>query len=643
MNRDELFEKNNFSKTIEIIHEQIELQNDYANRKEKSIIESKKEMMGETSHSIGSLANTEDYEQLIELSQFATMISNDISSYEDIIKKIKQLKMMLLSPYFARIDFEFDNEDDVENIYIGRFSLMEKHRIVVYDWRSPIAGMFYRYGLGEASYEAPMGMVLGKIKLKRQYEIAKGVLEYFFDAEIEILDEFLREILSKNASMKMKSIVETIQRDQDTVIRDLENQLLIVQGAAGSGKTSIALHRVAYLMYSGLNDRLTNQHIVIISPNSLFEQYISKVLPELGEENVNSFLIDEILKEVLKTSKIQTKNNFLEKIMMQEQNIMRKSIEFKTSKEFMAILDKIDIREKDIIGVVESYINLFCNKYSFSSLAKGVSLPEEINEIFKYTQENLQCSYLFFDDAAAITYLYLKNVEYNNYRHIKQVVVDEAQDYYPMHFEIFNMMFPKARYTILSDINQTIGKSEDLTFYDGIKNIFSKEKSSVVTLDKSFRCTNEILNFSSRFVETDIKVFGRDGDEPIIYEMKSKFDLDNLVKEIEICQEKGYRTVGIICKTEKDCLELYKKLSKDIEVEIINSSSVKELNGVFILPIYMSKGLEFDVSLIWEVDKNKYNTEYDRNLLYIGCTRALHRLGLFYHGEISPLFEEKNK
>ena len=208
---------------------------------------------------------------------------------------------MIKSPYFARIDFKFDDEDEFEKIYIGRSSLRKNsyQEMYVYDWRSPIASIFYRFMTGEAFYDAPCGRVTGELNLKRQYEIKNGKLEYFFDSDVQIVDEFLRQLLSQNTTAKMKAIVETIQHEQDVVIRDMENDLLMVQGVAGSGKTSIALHRAAYLMYQGLQTKLSANNIMIISPNSIFEQYISNVLPELGEDNVISSVFEDILSALL--------------------------------------------------------------------------------------------------------------------------------------------------------------------------------------------------------------------------------------------------------------------------------------------------------------------------------------------------------
>ena len=222
------------------------------------------------------------------LSQIASPIAEKLSDYEAVANRIAILEKLIECPYFARIDFQFEGESAFEKIYIGRASLRKEasYDLEVYDWRSPIAGMFYRFTRGAAFYEAPAGKITGEINLKRQYEIRKGRLEYFFDADLQIRDEFLRKMLSQNTSPKLKTIVETIQKEQDIVIRDMESDLMMVQGVAGSGKTSIALHRAAYLMYQGLSKRLAADNIIIISPNTVFEQYISDVLPESLERKM---------------------------------------------------------------------------------------------------------------------------------------------------------------------------------------------------------------------------------------------------------------------------------------------------------------------------------------------------------------------
>ena len=710
------FEEKRLAPTISLAEEQLKQAKEAADKKKSEIIEAKKDVRENTEHGITSLYTSDGFEALVELSQYINPVTDKIIDYEEEEHKILLLEKMIKSPYFARIDFKFDDEDEFEKIYIGRSSLRKNsyQEMYVYDWRSPIASVFYRFMTGEAFYDAPCGRVTGELNLKRQYEIKNGILEYFFDSDVQIVDEFLRQLLSQNTTAKMKAIVETIQHEQDVVIRDMENDLLMVQGVAGSGKTSIALHRAAYLMYQGLQTKLSANNIMIISPNSIFEQYISNVLPELGEDNVISSVFEDILSALLIGRKIQSRNDFLENLIVNSKykEISRNSIEFKTSSFFREILDQflIDIprqwiefedvyyegkcvvsgqilkdkilgrpetplgikleqledyileqifgtgkgrghkEEKNLIkqeiqkfikiDIVELYKILFSNEAYFYSLLQNSNLSQGIKSIWEYTRENLEADRLYYDDAIAIAYLYLKIYGTNKYKNIKQVVIDEAQDYYPLQYEIFNLLFSNAKFTILGDMKQTLAKKEDISFYEQIQKILNKKKSSLIMLDKSFRCTNEILNFSLKFIEqsSQIKSFNRNGDSPKVYIAdNSEIFIDEIVKEIKLCQEKGFQSICLICKTEKNSTYLFNKIKHKLDIQLIKNGSVSDLQGVFILPVYMSKGLEFDTVLICDADSQNYHDEDDKNLLYVACTRALHKLSLFCENEVSPL------
>ena len=710
------FEEKRLAQTISLAEEQLKQAKEAADKKKSEIIEAKKDVRENTEHGITSLYTSDGFEALVELSQYINPVTDKIIDYEEEEHKILLLEKMIKSPYFARIDFKFDDEDEFEKIYIGRSSLRKNsyQEMYVYDWRSPIASIFYRFMTGEAFYDAPCGRVTGELNLKRQYEIKNGTLEYFFDSDVQIVDEFLRQLLSQNTTAKMKAIVETIQHEQDVVIRDMENDLLMVQGVAGSGKTSIALHRAAYLMYQGLQTKLSANNIMIISPNSIFEQYISNVLPELGEDNVISSVFEDILSALLIGRKIQSRNDFLENLIVNSKykEISRNSIEFKTSSFFREILDQflIDIprqwiefedvyyegkcvvsrqilkdkilgrtetplgikleqledyileqifgtgkgrghkEEKNLIkqeiqkfikiDIVELYKILFSNEAYFYSLLQNSNPSQNIKNIWKYTKENLEADSLYYDDAIAIAYLYLKIYGTNKYKNIKQVVIDEAQDYYPLQYEIFNLVFSNAKFTILGDMKQTLAKKEDISFYEQIQKILNKKKSSLIMLDKSFRCTNEILNFSLKFIEqsSQIKSFNRNGDSPKVYIAdNSEIFIDEIVKEIKLCQEKGFQSICLICKTEKNSTYLFNKIKHKLDIQLIKNGSVSDLQGVFILPVYMSKGLEFDTVLICDADSQNYHDEDDKNLLYVACTRALHKLSLFCENEVSPL------
>lgn len=680
-----------------------------------------------------------DFEALVELSQNAAPIARMAADCEDLMRKIGRLEKLLKSPYFARIDFCFEGEEEPEKVYIGRTALMEKGamEIYVYDWRSPIASVFYRFMTGEAYYDAPNGRIEGNVERKRQYEIKDGRLIYFFDTNVSISDEILKQLLGKNTSPKMKTIVETIQRDQDIVIRNMENDLLMIQGVAGSGKTSIALHRAAYLMYQGVQSGLSSNNILILSPNSTFEQYISDVLPELGEENVVSMVFEDLLHSVLKEKSIQPQNDFLEKAVSHSMftGLAKRSMEFKTSGRFLEILDKFiegiprwgmefqdvcfeeelvvpkeelkrrvmlrpevplaerleqlksyameevfggrkDRRRVSMMQELQGFIKIDIYELYERMWREGICLEmpgfgsgKDIDEIRRYTLENLESGRLYVDDAIILLYIHIKIYGSHKYRHIRQVIIDEAQDYYPLQYEIIRLLFPNAKYTVLGDVNQTLTKQEDVSFYEQVRGILKRKNSSLITLDKSFRCTNEILQFGLRFLSggqrveavhgqepvpgtaaegfqedpltqaaTAIKCFNRSGDAVEVMALQSSEEyLDKIVQEVGICREKGFETVCLLCKTQEGCGRLLSRLKSRLEIRMFGNDGIGELKGNLLLPSYMAKGLEFDAVIICDADGRNYHDDDDKKILYVECTRALHRLSLFCEGELTPL------
>ncbi|MCI8434297.1 MAG: AAA family ATPase [Lachnospiraceae bacterium] len=729
-----ILEETHLREILEEAERQLKQAHEAVERKETELQELKREIRENTEHGAADLSTTDGFEALVELNQSIAPVTNLVADYDETMRKIHRLNNLIKCPYFARIDFCFEGEEIPEQIYIGKTSLTGEKavEIYVYDWRSPIASVFYRFMTEEAFYDAPAGRITGRVELKRQYEIRDSRLLYFFDTDRSINDEILKQLLSKNTSPKMKTIVETIQKEQDIVIRNLESDLLMIQGVAGSGKTSIALHRAAYLMYQGLQSRLAANNILILSPNSTFEQYISEVLPELGEENAVSMVFEDILRSLLGekvmwkaapgqeesgngqtgVGRIQTQREFLENAVANGAwgDYMKKSMRYKTSEAFLGLLDRfaeqIPLRQmafqdvyhegnriaekeelrrramqrpetplavrleqltarvlEDAFGnrkgageekarvleeiqrftrlnLYELYKSFWSDETNFQGAdSQGV---EELEEIRSGTLENLEGDCLYFDDAVPVLYLYLKLHGCNDYRNIRQVIIDEAQDYYPLQFEILRILFPNARYTVLGDINQTLSKQEDGSFYEQVRRILKKKKSSLVTLNKSFRCTNEILQFSLQFIQEkpQIESFNRSGEAVEVRAFRTRRDyLAGILKEMENCKEKGYGTICLLCKTEEGCQRLFRELGSRAELRMAGDDGVEGLKGCFILPSYMAKGLEFDAVLICDGDSDTYQTGDDRKLLYIECTRALHRLSLFCQGELTPLLE----
>lgn len=733
-----------YNEILRMIYEQLDDAKKDNTKSIEVLRETNRDMWENASHSV------DDFDGAVQLSQFYQPLASNTFAVESSAKKIQLLERLLRSAYFARIDFCSGSKERYEKVYIGRGTLFNDidKRILIYDWRSPIASLFYRFEAGNAYYYAPSGRIVGDIGLKRQYEIQNGVLEYFFDADVQIADEFLRKMLSGNTSSKMKTIVETIQKDQDIAIRDMTHDLLMVQGIAGSGKTSIALHRVAYFKYQGLSSRLKSSDIIIISPNTLFEQYISNVLPELGEDEVKSVVFDDLVTDSL-PNKIAFQSRYNQTEMLIScavpavKALQKQSMAFKMSRAFSRILiryvdslptshitftdieydgktvftgqnlkDRL-LQMKDNMSLavklnhlrhhifeeihkirkermpkllrqaredsehpydweeyartlsieectrlaqkvdgfikldsVTLYKKLINTDGLLLSLSEEIELPNNIDEILLYSQEVLSASMLQNDDALAVTYLQLligtNNGAIDIYRHIRQIVVDEAQDYYSLHFEILKRLFPNARYTILGDISQTIEKQENMSLYERITEIMQPDSSCLMVMNKSFRCTKEILSFSMQFLDDDtlFESFNRSGDMPKVIEAIDIDLLDEKIMEETIySKNQGYRSIGIICKDAQEAEAIYSRLKDKISIHLVRSSENLNTSGVFIIPITMSKGLEFDSVLIYGVDINHYHSVDDKKLLYIASTRALHRLNLFYTGEKSSLIQ----
>ncbi|WML33131.1 3'-5' exonuclease [Clostridium sp. OS1-26] len=538
----------------------------------------------------------------------------------------------------------------------------------------------------------------------------------------------------------MKSIVETIQKEQDIIIRDTENELLIVQGVAGSGKTSIALHRIAFLLYEGLNSKISANNAIIISPNLIFSKYISNVLPELGEENVEQITFDDIIiKSLGKRFLVESRQNQLENLILLQQQegcfIKTQSIKFKGSEVFVKIIDRlIEYFEKNLIDFKDIYYdgeiietrqqiknfflnnrinmvitkrlkrieNMILNKihplrkkrlnkiekvvekcnnhvleiksfarlmaikeanvfmenlHSFTEvdymklykllfhkkglllkLSEGLQLPENISEIIEQTQKNFQQEYIEYEDCLPLLYIKLKLEGSDEFPEIKQVVIDEAQDYYPIQYQIFKLLFKNSRYTVLGDFNQSLEKEEDKNIYDIIEEILDKKKSVKVFMNKGYRSSFEINSFTQKLLNDKHQLvsFERHEDEPMVIYKENKDKLDEAIAlDINKYYSKGYESIAIICKTEKEASEIQQRLKSFIDVKVLSDKNSELKECPLVMPAYLAKGLEFDVVIVYNVSAENYKSEFDKRLLYVACTRSLHQLSIYYTDERS--------
>ncbi|MFE8699282.1 RNA polymerase recycling motor HelD [Cytobacillus sp. FJAT-54145] len=339
--------------------------------------------------------NVDEPDDMIEtyfsIKQQAQLLSERERSQSHLGKELKTLGRLKYSPYFGRVDFKEDGEQKSESIYLGITSLMDQNEenFLIYDWRAPISSIYYDYSPGKAEYNTLEGNIKGEMELKRQFIIRNSKIEGMFDTGITIGDEILQEVLGNNANTQMKSIVATIQKEQNQIIRNEKSKVLLVQGVAGSGKTSAALQRVAYLLYR-YRGILTSQNIMLFSPNPLFNSYVATVLPELGEENMQQATFLEYL-----TSRIE-KSIHLEDAFMQVEYILNgeeteeyvtriKSISFKSNLQFKEIMDQYlkylsneGLLFKDIMVKNKLLISAEQIKDKFYTYDKSYSIPNRM-------------------------------------------------------------------------------------------------------------------------------------------------------------------------------------------------------------------------------------------------------------------------
>lgn len=347
--------------TIEVIKE--EILSYISKRKELSqyILDYRKDVIDEYKDDEDKVAEYFDHERFVKEEAFRT-----------IDRRLKELLILENSPYFGRVDFSEVETDERETIHIGRFGMTPEgtYDPLVVDWRAPISALFYSGKLGEASYKAPMGEIQVDIDLKRQYVIKRGKLMGLFDSSIDIKDEILQLVLSQNSSQKLKDIIMTIQQEQDSIIRQPREKTVIVNGVAGSGKTTIALHRVAYLLYN-YRDKLQDK-VLILGPNSIFMEYISMVLPSLGEVGVKQKSFKDYALELLDLDYIMPFMEYMEKVIKGDKALID-NILYKTSNDFTEQLDR-KVRELD-----QDYFQIK-DVYLFDKLVISAS---DIEELFR--------------------------------------------------------------------------------------------------------------------------------------------------------------------------------------------------------------------------------------------------------------------
>lgn len=627
-----------------------------------------------------------------EIRSMRESILNHFALGESVIDKRRRLGKMLDIPYFGRVDFKEKRRDSKTlSVYVGIHTFYDPVNKVnlIYDWRAPVSSLFYDYEPGDASYTSPEGEIKGDVLLKRQYRIRNGKMEFMIETSLTVHDDILQKELSSRTDDRMKNIVATIQREQNRIIRNVDAHTLIIQGVAGSGKTSIALHRIAYLLYA-LKGTVSSKDILIVSPNRVYADYISNVLPELGEETVPQTDIDRILSGVL-DNKYKFRNFFgqVTELLGEPSREFIDRIQYKASFDFIAQLDKFllyveneyfkatDVKLTKYVTIPGAFIeeqykrfNRYPVRRRFETMTDSIletmkikyrvqvgrsernKLKKAIRKMFAGNND-IRVYKDFFDwvgkpdmfkmhrdrileypDLAPLAYLHLALEGNDNKSRVKHLLVDEMQDYSPIQYKVLQKLYP-CRKTILGDAGQSVNPYGSSTAGMIRKALVTGE---VMKLCKSYRSTFEITCFAQKIsVSEDLEPVARHGEEPQVLRFRDAEDeIAGIAGLIGTFRKSDYKSLGIICKTESQAMEMAEKLKIHVgDLYFLSSRSTVFVQGIIITSAHMAKGLEFDEVIVVRADDENYHSAIHRSMLYVAVTRAMHKLSLTCYGEPS--------
>ncbi|WP_409344695.1 HelD family protein [Paenibacillus sp. MBLB4367] len=689
-------------------------------------------------------------EQLAKLRAIPRYFGQDLTEQAlDVRREQQQFTLAVAAnePYFGRLDFQETGKSETQPLYIGKAGVEnpKSNDPLVIDWRAPIASLFYSFTGGElpASYESPEGIIDGLVYLKRNLVIRKQALQRVVDTYergsdlLPVADEFLLYRLGENKDNRLRDIVSTIQAEQDQIIRAAKNSALVIQGVAGSGKTTVALHRLAYLLYQ-YRENVKAENMIIFAPNSMFLDYISGVLPELGVGNIQQTTFADWALELLEhEGKLADPSAALRRWFAVGKE--RPALDdhapgrFKGSIAFLRMieawfdayeqtyvphaefepwegcklasarirewfyveykhypllkrrertvarierwlgmeLDKIGDpkrrkeqkkkagqRLKTFLKSWQSPTPLTLYKQLFEQAASSGAAAQEHDagdtcgqplrippEVIAATEPAWKKKEVQPEDLPPLLLIRsrLSGTEGGMFDH---VVVDEAQDFSPFQIALLSRQTRGGSFTILGDLAQGIHAYQGIWSWDEFLSLFDSGQSGYFQLERSYRSTMEIIHFAnavlSRSGETlplAVPVF-RSGDKVSVTCVAPKDRDRELVAALEReLAEGSANTVAVIGRTEESCAALQKLLeASGIAATLIDARQREYKGGVSVLPAYLAKGLEFDAVLIADADDRHYEASArDAKLLYVACTRALHRLSLFYTGTPSPL------
>lgn len=694
-------------------------------------------------------------ETALSIHQQQQLLSEREHAWQHSAKQLDTVERLEKRPYFARVDFKENGEEKPETIYIGLGSFADKDdHFLIYDWRAPISSIYYDGKLGKVTYNSPEGEITVDMTKKRQFMIEDGKIINMFDTNESIGDQMLLSVLSEKSSTKMKSIVTTIQREQNKIIRNTSADLLFVQGAAGSGKTSAILQRIAFLLYR-YRGNLTSSDVIMFSPNQLFNDYIKNVLPEMGEQNMVQMTywqfvarrlpgmnVENLFKQFedqtadTNISRFKDSVNFFNLLTryakrLNKRGVIFKNIYFRDKKkpyfdkdkikeiyysfnENYNLANRIDATREELIKILNRKITPETKKAWVAHTIEGMS-QQELNDLYDRPDQefeseakeeaflgrkivlaalkgvhkrilhnhffNMRAQYLSFlravpkmvdlskwdidedewmkhveevknnfkshdiamSDVSAYLYLYdLVTGRRTDYE-MRYAFIDEIQDYTPFQLAYLKYNFPRAKFTMLGDLNQAIfTKDESRSLLKQISGLFDPEKTDVVQLTKSYRSTKELTNFTKQILRQGEKIeaFNRKGPKPVIWGRETDEEVVAVLSNVLRDNEKHKMTTAVITKDLASAEFVHKMLAdRGEKATLIATANQRLVDGTLIIPSYLAKGLEFDAVIMWGASKENYHRVDETQLVYTITSRAMYKLDIIYTGEKSPLLD----
>lgn len=607
-------------------------------------------------------------------------------------------------PYFGRIDFTDTNRKKQECYYIGKAVIAEdaaEPRVI--DWRAPVASVYYEKSIGRCTYSVKgEGAFEIDLSRKRTYEIEDDKLKDFYDSDVVANDELLTKYLARNKRAVLSDIIATIQQEQNEVIRKKPQHNMIIQGGAGSGKTTVAMHRISYILYN-YDLEFQPGDFYIIGSNRILLNYITGILPDLDVYGVSQMTMEQLFIRLLyedwdkhkytvkrldkgdssacikgsqawfrdledyclryEWRSLPREDVVIEKtnrLIMERGEIVKvfkrfQKLSFQEKKEKLTeyLMAKV---ENEIYGRYYSYppeeqkrLTRFYQTYFGKKEWKG-SIFELYEDFLREQNEKgkkAACPGTEFDlyDLAALAYLYKRIKETEVIQEASHVVIDEAQDFGMMAYGALQYCLSKCTYTIMGDVSQNIYFGYGLQDWEELRRLMLPgEFDYFGILRKSYRNTVEISEFAANILQHGsfpvypVEPIIRHGEEVRVSKCGEKDLIAEAAAAIDGWRQQRYETIAVICRDEEEAARVSEKLRERVELWEFNAETEEFGNGVMVLPIEYSKGLEFDAVLLFNANDRNYPLEdgYAKQL-YVAATRALHELAVLYSGKLTDL------